>query len=220
MKRTLFLRTLGSTLAIVMVAVSLFAAFFLRFVRDTSRTEVTSRLEATSLAARAVVESADAAGDHAAMRAAVAAVAASTGVRLTVIAADGTVIADSEQDPAVMENHRQRPEVAAALEGRAASAVRFSSTLERNFVYVAQPASAPGGAVVRASALEEAIARLAAPARRRVVLIATISLGPASRWPSCSPAGSRRRSSCSPTWSAAWRGATSAPGCTCRAAAR
>ena len=37
MKRTLFLRTLGSTLAIVVVAVSLFAAFFLRFVRDASR---------------------------------------------------------------------------------------------------------------------------------------------------------------------------------------
>ena len=79
------------------------------------------------------------------MRAAVAAVAASTGVRLTVIAADGTVLADSEQDPAAMENHRQRPEVAAALEGRVASAVRFSSTLERNLVYVAQPAAAPGG---------------------------------------------------------------------------
>jgi two-component system phosphate regulon sensor histidine kinase PhoR len=176
MRRILFLQAVGSALVIVLVAISLFAMFFLRFVRDASRAEVIARLGATALAVRAVVAPADAAGDAAGVRATVASLASATGARLTVIASDGTVIADSEQDPATMENHRQRPEVAAALEGRVASVVRFSSTLGRNLVYVAQPPATPGGAVVRASSPEEAIDELAAPARQQVALFAAIAL--------------------------------------------
>ena len=41
------------------------------------------------------------------------------GVRLTLILPDGRVLADTRDDPARMENHAHRPEVAAAL--RAAS---------------------------------------------------------------------------------------------------
>src|SRR5262249_23783800 len=38
-----------------------------------------------------------------------------TETRVTVIARDGTVLADSEADPKSMENHAGRPEVSAAL---------------------------------------------------------------------------------------------------------
>ena len=37
------------------------------------------------------------------------------GVRITLVAADGTVLGDSERDPAVMDNHLTRPEVRQAL---------------------------------------------------------------------------------------------------------
>ena len=39
----------------------------------------------------------------------------STALRITVIASDGTVLADSWENPAQMDNHSQRPEVHAAL---------------------------------------------------------------------------------------------------------
>ena len=47
---------------------------------------------------------------------------ASSGVRITVISADGRVLADSQSETATMESHAERPEVLAALntgEGRA-----------------------------------------------------------------------------------------------------
>lgn len=59
--------------------------------------------------------------------------------RLTVIAADGKVLADSDEDPMVMENHKDRPEVVAAFDGKIVPSLRFSQTLQQNFLYVAIP---------------------------------------------------------------------------------
>ena len=59
--------------------------------------------------------------------------------RVTLIAADGRVIADSEADPGKMENHRQRPEVEQALNGQIGWSSRSSSTIGVEFLYVAVP---------------------------------------------------------------------------------
>lgn len=50
------------------------------------------------------------------------------GLRLTLIDSDGQVLYDSLTDPAGMENHLNRPEVAAALETGAGQSVRASET--------------------------------------------------------------------------------------------
>jgi two-component system, OmpR family, phosphate regulon sensor histidine kinase PhoR len=60
-------------------------------------------------------------------------------VRITVIRDDGVVLADSEHDPATMENHRTRPEVVQALAGRIGVSSRSSSTVGIPFRYVALP---------------------------------------------------------------------------------
>lgn len=57
--------------------------------------------------------------------------------RITFIAKDGTVLGDSDQDPATMENHLTRPEVAAALATGEGQATRYSATLHENMMYVA-----------------------------------------------------------------------------------
>lgn len=59
--------------------------------------------------------------------------------RLTVITPDGKVLADSDEDPTLMENHNDRPEVIAALGGKVLPAMRFSQTLQENLLYVAIP---------------------------------------------------------------------------------
>jgi two-component system phosphate regulon sensor histidine kinase PhoR len=61
------------------------------------------------------------------------------GLRLTVIADDGTVLADSQVDPSTLDNHAGRPEVAQALSGREGRARRQSATLQQEEVYVAVP---------------------------------------------------------------------------------
>jgi len=62
-----------------------------------------------------------------------------TATRFTLIAPDGTVFGDSEEDPLRMNNHAGRPEVRPALVGERGSAIRFSSTLRRRMMYVAIP---------------------------------------------------------------------------------
>lgn len=59
--------------------------------------------------------------------------------RITVIAADGIVLADSNEDPAKMNNHRGRPEIAKAFEGKVGSSLRYSKTLNDTLLYVAIP---------------------------------------------------------------------------------
>jgi len=57
--------------------------------------------------------------------------------RVTIIDRRGVVLADSDQDPAQMDNHAARPEVAAALASGAGEENRFSSTISRDLIYVA-----------------------------------------------------------------------------------
>jgi len=61
----------------------------------------------------------------------------SAGARLTIIAADGTVQGDSDEDPATMDNHGSRPEVVAARERGVGTATRFSRTVAAELMYVA-----------------------------------------------------------------------------------
>ena len=73
--------------------------------------------------------------------------------RITLIAKDGRVLADSEGDPKHMENHSARPEVARALHGETGSDTRTSSTLGVRFLYAAIPH--PDGALRIAVPLRE-----------------------------------------------------------------
>ena len=65
-------------------------------------------------------------------------------VRITVIDAKGTVVADSMENPRSMENHRNRPEVIEALTGRTGTSKRFSSTTTQEALYVALPLEKDG----------------------------------------------------------------------------
>ena len=58
-----------------------------------------------------------------------------TEARLTVIAADGRVVADSEELPQNMDNHGQRPEIQEARVHGVASTSRYSDTLQQQMVY-------------------------------------------------------------------------------------
>ena len=59
--------------------------------------------------------------------------------RITIVNADGVVVADSEKDPGLMENHRFRPEILQVLEGEPGTSIRFSSTVKEEMLYVAVP---------------------------------------------------------------------------------
>lgn len=76
-----------------------------------------------------------------------------TQTRITIMSPAGQVLGDSEENPDIMEEHKSRPEVAAAIRGETGKSIRFSGTLHRTFMYLAIPVRRAGEltAVVRTS---------------------------------------------------------------------
>jgi two-component system, OmpR family, phosphate regulon sensor histidine kinase PhoR len=110
------------------------------------------------------------------------------GARATIIDASGTVLADSEANPAIMENHATRKEFAAALSGKVGENERRSATVGIPFLYVAAPVS--GGAVRLAYPLSD-VEAVQAQVHRRLIwgsavafVIALLIAGSASVWTS------------------------------------
>jgi two-component system phosphate regulon sensor histidine kinase PhoR len=82
-------------------------------------------------------------------------------LRVTLIAADGRVVGDSEvsrERLSALENHASRPEVRAALDGHAGHGTRLSASIGVELLYTAVPVvGVPGVAVLR---LAEPLARV------------------------------------------------------------
>ena len=95
---------------------------------------------------------------------------ARTGTRLTLIAADGTVIADSVADPAGMENHNARPEVAEARRTGVGVADRRSETVDTPYLYVAVPVDDPEGMIVRVAKPMDDVAATVADVQRTILV--------------------------------------------------
>ncbi len=89
--------------------------------------------------------------------------------RITWVAADGTVLYDNREDPAVMENHAGREEIHAALVLGRGSASRYSDTLSQKTVYVALRLA--DGSVLRASDTQYSVWMLVLQAMQPVALM-------------------------------------------------
>jgi two-component system phosphate regulon sensor histidine kinase PhoR len=77
------------------------------------------------------------------------------GARLTIIAPDGVVLGESDEDWRTMNNHLDRPEVAAAIARGQGSSIRYSQTVGYNMLYTAIRLDGPSSAL--------AIVRLSVP---------------------------------------------------------
>jgi two-component system phosphate regulon sensor histidine kinase PhoR len=75
--------------------------------------------------------------DDAARQEHVKRLAEAAGARVTLIADDGRVLADSAEDPAVLENHADRPEIVQARAQQVGVAIHYSTTLKQPMLYVA-----------------------------------------------------------------------------------
>ncbi len=75
--------------------------------------------------------------------------------RVTIIAADGLVLGESDEDRSQMDNHLDRPEVRQARSRGQGTSIRFSETLDTDMLYAAVPVE-DGGELV-------GFARLALP---------------------------------------------------------
>jgi len=69
--------------------------------------------------------------------------------RMTIVDANGTVLADSQHNPQTMDNHANRPEIVQALLAGSGESTRESATIDREFLYLAAPIVQVEGATAR-----------------------------------------------------------------------
>ena len=132
--RTLAGRLFIWQLSVVLIVLAGVGIVVDRFLERDTVEDITSALVSE---ARTVQQALPA--DQASLESVVSSLGRASGVRITVIGTDGVVLADSERDPATMENHLDRPEVQQALAGGVGTSSRLSATLGISFRYVALP---------------------------------------------------------------------------------
>jgi two-component system, OmpR family, phosphate regulon sensor histidine kinase PhoR len=91
--------------------------------------------------------------------------------RITLVNEQGRVLADSDEDPEVMEDHKFRPEIIRAFGGEPGQSIRFSKTVQRDMLYVGLPIRQNGEvvAVLRMSRYFHGINILLSSLRKRLL---------------------------------------------------
>ena len=143
MRKRIFRNVLAVALAVLVVSSALIVTIMYDFITERSRDElvtealfITAGVEGGGLAYLDAVET-------------------DKTSRITWIAADGTVLFDSQSDAAAMENHVDREEVTEALELGEGFSERYSTTLSQTTYYYAR--MLPDGTVLRVSSTESSI---------------------------------------------------------------
>lgn len=92
-------------------------------------------------------------------------------VRMTVISPSGRVMGDTDENPAQMENHADRPEVIQVLQGQVGTSTRHSQTLDITMRYVAVPITRQGSviAALRLAQSIESIDQATATLRHQII---------------------------------------------------
>ena len=102
--------------------------------------------------------------------------------RITVMSSDGTVLADTWEDPLLMENHATRPEVQAALNTGLGKNTRVSSTVGVEMLYTATPISVDGAILgvarvaMPTSVIQSNVNRIIATISFSAVIVTAMSL--------------------------------------------
>ena len=94
--------------------------------------------------------------------------------RLTWVAADGTVLYDTQADAAGLENHAERTEIAQAMQSGSGSSTRYSSTLLEKTMYFAQLLD--DGTVLRIAISRATVGVLVLGILQPVIIVAVAAL--------------------------------------------
>lgn len=98
--------------------------------------------------------------------------------RVSLIRADGIVIADSDGKERLLDNHLHREEVAAALKGDAFTNTRFSATENAQMIYCAVPVVIDGNVefVVRLAIFNRDVDEVVSAAKRNTILAGALGV--------------------------------------------
>lgn len=124
---------------LVLLATGLVGGLVAVRVESETLSAIDQRLRAEAMLLRDITISAIESQTADGLQQRVATLGRETGTRFTIIAADGVVLADSEEDPERMNNHGSRPEVIQARETGMGTSSRLSATVHQRMRYLALP---------------------------------------------------------------------------------
>jgi two-component system phosphate regulon sensor histidine kinase PhoR len=178
----LFWRIYATYLVVIIVCTAAMGFYAGRAARSFSIQQTEAELRARAELVRAQLPTDGAAADSTATQDLIRRLGSASGTRLTVIAADdpgsakGTVLADSDVDPATMPDHSQRPEFLQALTAGSGAAIHYSVELGQDMLYVAVPLKQDGRvvSVVRASVPLTAVNQTVTKYYERIAISAVV----------------------------------------------
>jgi len=144
MKRSFFSKIFIGYLLIILALSSLILVLSLKTIREFYRDTLTDHLKALGYTLNPEVADLLDTGRANQLDGFIKNLGTKIHTRVTIIDKDGTILADSDENPKSMENHSHRPEVVEALQGKTGKSIRFSSTANRDMLFVAVPIEKDG----------------------------------------------------------------------------
>jgi two-component system phosphate regulon sensor histidine kinase PhoR len=144
MKKSLFAKSLGGYLLIIIMLSVLILFFSFRAIREYYIESLTNDLTHLCFTLETKITPLVAEKRFPEIDAFVKDLGKHIKTRITVIDPSGVVVADSEKNPRDMEKHNLRAEILQAQQGQVGQAVRFSSTVQQEMLYVALPIKQKG----------------------------------------------------------------------------
>jgi len=144
MKRSFFSKIFIGYLLIILALSSLILVLSLKTIREFYRDTLTDHLKALGYTLNPEVADLLDTGRTNQLDGFIKNLGTKIHTRVTIIDKDGTILADSDENPKSMENHSHRPEVVEALQGKTGKSIRFSSTANRDMLFVAVPIEKDG----------------------------------------------------------------------------
>ncbi|MEI7898884.1 MAG: ATP-binding protein [bacterium] len=177
--RTLFWQFFGAHTLILFAAVGLVACYTWSSSRTAFHREWVRELELQARMAAALLPQADGSVDEAATRRFFDRLGQIGEQRVTIILPDGKVLMDSGADAKRMEPHNDRPEVIEALKNGQGQSKRYSASLGKQMLYLAQrvPSEGPVQAVVRIAVPVRTVTREMDAADQVLVVLLAVVLG-------------------------------------------
>ncbi|MDO8750042.1 MAG: ATP-binding protein [Dehalococcoidia bacterium] len=169
---------------LIFVSMGAVSLYLVNFVRNTYISNLEERLEhETGLVSEATARYFRGPLDTADLHVASERIGKLIQARVTVIAWDGTVLADNWEDPSKMENHAGRSEVQEALNSGLGRATRVSATVKQELLYTAMPIHVDGLLVgvarvaVPTSQIQANVNRIITTITLSAFVVAFLSLG-------------------------------------------
>lgn len=138
-KKRIFIYIFPAYLWIIVLSIGAITWIYSRVMYQSYKDMVKEKLEASAYSMCPLIQNKLKPDENAQLNKLLKELAEETKLRITVIDADGVVLAESSRVASDMENHANRPEIKSAIKGKAAFSTRYSATLTKDTMYLAVP---------------------------------------------------------------------------------